>query len=74
MPGESVITFDFYGTLVQWHETLEIAFREMLVRRGLLASVRRHCCATLLPRAGACAIHRPGSRTVKCCAIVSCSP
>lgn len=35
MPGESVITFDFYGTLVQWHETLEIAFREMLVRRGL---------------------------------------
>jgi 2-haloalkanoic acid dehalogenase type II len=38
MPGESVITFDFYGTLVQWHETLEIAFREMLVRRGLPAS------------------------------------
>src|SRR3954470_22093707 len=34
MPGESVITFDFYGTLVQWHETLEIAFREMLVRHG----------------------------------------
>jgi 2-haloacid dehalogenase len=33
-----VITFDFYGTLVQWHETLEIAFREMLVRRGLPAS------------------------------------
>jgi 2-haloacid dehalogenase len=38
MPGESVITFDFYGTLVQWHETLEIAFREMLVRRGLPSS------------------------------------
>jgi len=33
-----VITFDFYGTLVQWHEALEIAFREMLVRRGLPAS------------------------------------
>jgi len=37
MPGESVITFDFYGTLVQWHETLESAFREMLARRGLPA-------------------------------------
>ena len=33
----SVITFDFYGTLVQWHEALEIAFREMLARRGLPA-------------------------------------
>jgi FMN phosphatase YigB (HAD superfamily) len=37
------ITFDFYGTLVQWHETLEIAFREMLVRRGLPASARPRC-------------------------------
>jgi 2-haloacid dehalogenase len=34
----SVITFDFYGTLVQWHETLEVAFREMLSRRGLPAA------------------------------------
>jgi len=34
----SVITFDFYGTLVQWHEALDIAFREMLVRRGLPTS------------------------------------
>lgn len=38
MPAESVITFDFYGTLVQWHEALEIAFQEMLRRRGLPAS------------------------------------
>ena len=38
MTVRSAITFDFYGTLVQWHETLEIAFREMLVRRGLPAS------------------------------------
>ena len=38
MAQAQVITFDFYGTLVQWHETLEIAFREMLVRRGLPAS------------------------------------
>jgi 2-haloacid dehalogenase len=38
MTVQSVITFDFYGTLVQWHETLEIAFREMLARRGLPAS------------------------------------
>lgn len=37
MSGESVITFDFYGTLVQWHETLEVAFRDMLARRGLPA-------------------------------------
>lgn len=38
MAHAQVITFDFYGTLVQWHETLEIAFGEMLVRRGLPAS------------------------------------
>jgi len=38
MSGESVITFDFYGTLVQWHEALELTFREMLARRGLPAS------------------------------------
>ena len=38
MAQAQVITFDFYGTLVQWHEALEIAFREMLVRRGLPAS------------------------------------
>jgi 2-haloalkanoic acid dehalogenase type II len=38
MSGGSVITFDFYGTLVQWHETLEIGFREMLVRRALPVS------------------------------------
>ncbi|CAN5459244.1 haloacid dehalogenase type II [soil metagenome] len=38
MARTQVITFDFYGTLVQWHEALEIAFREMLVRRGLPAS------------------------------------
>lgn len=30
----SVITFDFYGTLVQWHETLQIAFVEILRRHG----------------------------------------
>ena len=38
MAQAQVITFDFYGTLVQWHEVLEIAFREMLARRGLPAS------------------------------------
>jgi len=32
-----VVTFDFYGTLVQWHETLEVAFRKMLEHRGLPA-------------------------------------
>lgn len=30
----SVITFDFYGTLVQWHETLQAAFIEILRRHG----------------------------------------
>jgi 2-haloacid dehalogenase len=30
----SVITFDFYGTLVQWHETLQAAFVEILRRHG----------------------------------------
>ena len=38
MAQAQVITFDFYGTLVQWHEALDIAFREMLVRRGLPTS------------------------------------
>ena len=35
MTVQRVVTFDFYGTLVQWHETLEVAFREMLLRRAL---------------------------------------
>jgi 2-haloacid dehalogenase len=30
----SVITFDFYGTLVQWHETLQASFVEILHRHG----------------------------------------
>jgi 2-haloacid dehalogenase len=34
MPTASVITFDFYGTLVQWHEGVEAAFREILARHG----------------------------------------
>ena len=34
MPSEGVITFDFYGTLVQWHEGVEAAFREILARHG----------------------------------------
>ena len=38
MAQAQVITFDFYGTLVQWHEALDIAFREMLVRRALPTS------------------------------------
>lgn len=28
------ITFDFYGTLVQWHEGVETAFREIIARHG----------------------------------------
>lgn len=34
MAGEQVVTFDFYGTLVQWHETLEAAARDILDRHG----------------------------------------
>lgn len=34
MSGETVVTFDFYGTLVQWHETLEAAARDILNRHG----------------------------------------
>jgi 2-haloacid dehalogenase len=30
----NTITFDFYGTLVQWHEGVEAAFREILARHG----------------------------------------
>lgn len=30
----STITFDFYGTLVQWHEGVEAAFREILAHHG----------------------------------------
>lgn len=34
MPAPSVITFDFYGTLVQWHEGVDAAFREILARHS----------------------------------------
>ncbi|MDI1287130.1 MAG: haloacid dehalogenase type II [Reyranella sp.] len=34
MKAPNTITFDFYGTLVQWHEGVEAAFREILVRHG----------------------------------------
>ena len=32
MAGEKVVTFDFYGTLVQWHETLESIARDIYMR------------------------------------------
>jgi 2-haloacid dehalogenase len=32
------ITFDFYGTLVQWHEGVEAAFREILAHHGQVAA------------------------------------
>ena len=38
MSGETVVTFDFYGTLVQWHETLEAAARDILSGRGRAAA------------------------------------
>jgi len=38
MSGETVVTFDFYGTLVQWHETLEAAARDILAGRGRAAA------------------------------------
>jgi len=34
MSGTRTITFDFYGTLVQWHEGVEAAFRAILARHG----------------------------------------
>jgi 2-haloacid dehalogenase len=34
MMAAKVITFDFYGTLVQWHEGVEAAFHEILARHG----------------------------------------
>jgi 2-haloacid dehalogenase len=34
MTTPNTITFDFYGTLVQWHEGVEAAFREILARHG----------------------------------------
>lgn len=34
----STITFDFYGTLVQWHEGIEAAFREILARHSKAAA------------------------------------
>jgi 2-haloacid dehalogenase len=38
MAGEKVVTFDFYGTLVQWHETLESVARDILARQGRAAA------------------------------------
>ncbi len=32
--GTRTITFDFYGTLVQWHEAVEAAFRAIVTRHG----------------------------------------
>ena len=74
MPGESVITFDFYGTLVQWHEALEIAFREMLARRGLPASGTAALASDFASEGRRLREYRRGSHTARCCAIVSCSP
>lgn len=34
MSGTRTITFDFYGTLVQWHEGVEAAFRTIATRHG----------------------------------------
>ena len=34
MSGTRTITFDFYGTLVQWHEGVEAAFRAIVTRHG----------------------------------------
>lgn len=34
MSATRTITFDFYGTLVQWHEGVEAAFRAIVTRHG----------------------------------------
>lgn len=34
MAASRTITFDFYGTLVLWHEGVEAAFRGILGRHG----------------------------------------
>ena len=38
MATETVVTFDFYGTLVQWHEALEAFARDVLLRQGRAAT------------------------------------
>ena len=38
MKMPSTVTFDFYGTLVQWHEGVEAAFREILTRHNKAAA------------------------------------
>lgn len=53
----SVITFDFYGTLVQWHEGIDAAFREILARHGRAASP-----AAAAPAALVHAFHAEGRR------------
>ena len=40
MSSEHVVTFDFYGTLVQWHEGVEAAFSEILTQHGKEAAKR----------------------------------
>jgi 2-haloacid dehalogenase len=35
--GERTITFDFYGTLVQWHEGVEAGFSAIAARHGMPA-------------------------------------
>ena len=34
MAPPRVVTFDFYGTMVQWHQALETAMGEVLARKG----------------------------------------
>lgn len=38
MTEAKVVTFDFYGTLVQWHEAVRASFVEILRRHGKPAS------------------------------------
>jgi 2-haloacid dehalogenase len=37
MASPRVVTFDFYGTMVQWHQALEAAARDILTRKGVPA-------------------------------------
>jgi len=38
MSGTRTVTFDFYDTLVQWHEGVEAAFRAIVARHGTSAT------------------------------------
>ena len=62
--GTRTITFDFYGTLVQWHEAVEAAFRAIVTRHGTTAAYYAHASVGCLHIRPLVAIHEKSDRAI----------